>query len=192
VWTCSPCTSAETPIGDHAAAVEFAENRALDGDGYPGPRVVDRGAHVLDHVRVGRGDGDGALSGRGDELLAGESGRRHLVEQLRTPEPRLREDDDGVVLRLDLPLHRRALEVRERVEPLLDGAIELLVDLVGVGALVVRVVIVASFRRRRARLAGRDQPPLVFRLQVGREQLLDPGVDVAPAAARRRGPVARP
>jgi hypothetical protein len=140
--------------------------------------VIDRLADRLDHVGVARGDGDGALSRRGDELLAREPRGLYLAEEVRTPEPRLREDD-RVVLGLDVPLHRGPFEVRQRVEPLLDALVELLVavSVVGlVGVSVVGLVAVGLFpvalRGQRAGLAGGDQPPLVFRLEPGGEQFL--------------------
>ena len=89
-----------------------------------------------------------------------------------------RRETDGVVLGVDGPLQRPALDLREVVEPLLDRALER-------GVLVIFGVVPILLLA----LLGR-QPAFVGALERGCQQLLDTGVDVSPERFDREvGPV---
>jgi len=123
-------------------------------------RVVDDLARL---AALAGGYGDRALSRRRDERGRREFLVADVMAQAGAFQPRGRQHD-RVVLDVGLALHCAALDLREGVEPLLDRAVERLGVVVAVCLTVTLLGVEAAF---------------VFALQPRREELLDPGVDIA-------------
>jgi hypothetical protein len=117
--------------------------------------VVDGTVDRPCEIAVAGDDCQRALARRGNDRFRGQSLVGHLSKEADPVQARLREDD-GVERLVHLAAQRTTLDLGQAVEPLLDRAVVLVVDL-AVGVRVVAPVLLGG------------EAALVFSLEVGSE-----------------------